>query len=365
MTTQILSNRNQTIDVAKGIGIILVVLGHNWITQVNGDLNKLVFSFHMPLFFFLSGIFIRDSDRLTTFAASRADSLLKPYFAVLIVLGASKLLRASLTGTAPVPDSNYFFGIVYGTGSTIDWVPMWFLPHLFISSVFSFSLLKAIKNKTSQSASIALTAVVSLAAGIYFIDEFWHVKLIGHGFMGMNQLPGLPWSLDIIPVSSAFLLFGSLCRKHIQSMRFNMVAFFVITIAFCCLHFYFDVAMDLNNRFYGNPIISSLQAATGIYISLSLASFLQKFSTIRTSLAFIGSRALFILIFHSAFQTKAFTALSEISGANNFNGLLSLASGVGFPLLLWEITSRQRLFAALLLPQKSNNFRAKPAIVTG
>ena len=48
--------RNSSIDVAKGIAIILVVLGHS-IAEPTVPLNKFILSFHMPLFFFLSGIF--------------------------------------------------------------------------------------------------------------------------------------------------------------------------------------------------------------------------------------------------------------------------------------------------------------------
>ncbi|MDR5790074.1 acyltransferase family protein [Caballeronia sp. LP003] len=45
--------RNRTIDAARGIGIVLVVLGHaiglpEWLFRV-------IYSCHMPLFFFLSG----------------------------------------------------------------------------------------------------------------------------------------------------------------------------------------------------------------------------------------------------------------------------------------------------------------------
>ena len=38
----------------KGIGIILVVLGH---TTHNDELSSWIYHFHMPLFFFLSGVF--------------------------------------------------------------------------------------------------------------------------------------------------------------------------------------------------------------------------------------------------------------------------------------------------------------------
>lgn len=46
-------DRNVDIDAMKGIGIILVVVGHMvWPFPI----NKLIYSFHMPLFVCLSGI---------------------------------------------------------------------------------------------------------------------------------------------------------------------------------------------------------------------------------------------------------------------------------------------------------------------
>jgi fucose 4-O-acetylase-like acetyltransferase len=47
-------NRIKWVDAAKGIGIFLVVLGH--LTSVNGLTATVIWAFHMPLFFFLSGL---------------------------------------------------------------------------------------------------------------------------------------------------------------------------------------------------------------------------------------------------------------------------------------------------------------------
>lgn len=44
--------RIQYLDICKGVGIIFVVLGH--IIQTN-PIRTWIYSFHMPLFFFLSG----------------------------------------------------------------------------------------------------------------------------------------------------------------------------------------------------------------------------------------------------------------------------------------------------------------------
>lgn len=62
--------REAWVDYAKGIGIILVVFGHvnrglySAGIQLSGSsyllTDSIIYSFHMPLFFFLSGLFLRN-----------------------------------------------------------------------------------------------------------------------------------------------------------------------------------------------------------------------------------------------------------------------------------------------------------------
>ena len=47
------------VDIAKGIGIILVVMGHNDFALIAPFAHKLIYSFHMPMFFFMSGMFFK------------------------------------------------------------------------------------------------------------------------------------------------------------------------------------------------------------------------------------------------------------------------------------------------------------------
>lgn len=51
-------NRDKTIDVLKGIGIILVVIGHSGCPNL---LKDFIYSFHMPLFFIASGYFFNEN----------------------------------------------------------------------------------------------------------------------------------------------------------------------------------------------------------------------------------------------------------------------------------------------------------------
>lgn len=54
MQTSIQSKRDLTADIAKGIGIILVLIGH---TPTN--MTTWIYAVHMPLFVFISGWFYK------------------------------------------------------------------------------------------------------------------------------------------------------------------------------------------------------------------------------------------------------------------------------------------------------------------
>ena len=82
-----MNERNQTIDIAKGAWILLVVLGHNpLVWEEKGELYRVIFSFHMPLFFFLSGVFLNPDKGWGDTVREKTDALLKPYVMTLLPL---------------------------------------------------------------------------------------------------------------------------------------------------------------------------------------------------------------------------------------------------------------------------------------
>lgn len=68
--------RDSTIDIAKGIGIFLVVLGH--FAVFASPLYHYIYLFHMPLFFFISGMFAK-SMGIKEFFVKKTRRLLVPY----------------------------------------------------------------------------------------------------------------------------------------------------------------------------------------------------------------------------------------------------------------------------------------------
>jgi len=344
--------RNSTIDIAKGLGILLVIFGHNdLVIGEKGELFRIIFSFHVPLFFFLSGVFLNESGDAAAFMRSRADALLKPCFVVLAVFGVLRTTVALHPGESwDSVHVGYLLGMLYGTGSTIAVEPLWFLPHLFLASVFSFFVLRSMRDAARE--QVALVAGALLVLGAVCIDHFWLTGPVKLGRGQVSCLPGLPWSLDLLPVTSALLIAGRLSARRIASMDFQLPLFLVALAVFAGLHIQFDETIDLNRRVYGNFFVCSLQAAAGIYLVLSLSALLARFEAWRRTLAYIGSGTLFILIGHGFVQAKVTAALSPLLPSPWLVAPFAVGTAAVLPLLAWEVVKRHRMSAALLLPVK-------------
>lgn len=145
-------NRIHWIDICRGIGIILVLYGHLFVSDKN---NYLIFAFHMPLFFFISGLVFKPvaNKSLTSIVLKFARQLLIPYylFAVMTYLFSFVSQIISQTaGNISLSSTGYqLFGILYGSGSNgmLGYnVVLWFLPCLFITKlIFAFVTKKILK----------------------------------------------------------------------------------------------------------------------------------------------------------------------------------------------------------------------------
>jgi fucose 4-O-acetylase-like acetyltransferase len=201
------------------VGILLVVLGHNWaVLHEKGELFRVIFSFHLPLFF-LSGVVLNESNTFRQFLITRLQSLLKPYFAVLLIIGACKMVLEGLK-TRGIPSSSWghIEGIFHATGRSIDWIPMWFLPHLFVVSGVAFLAIKLTKSNTVM----WIFATASLITGYRLLRP-----------------TDLPWSMDLLPLSLPFMLLGYVFRNAVKSMAFDTGYFILAFSFFFLLHWSF------------------------------------------------------------------------------------------------------------------------------
>ncbi|HIY48208.1 MAG TPA: acyltransferase family protein [Candidatus Barnesiella excrementavium] len=74
MSEVTVKQRDKSIDIAKGIGIILVVYGH-----LACPIKEEIYLFHMPLFFLLSGYFFSIKESLRDFLVKKTKALLLPF----------------------------------------------------------------------------------------------------------------------------------------------------------------------------------------------------------------------------------------------------------------------------------------------
>ena len=126
-------NRSEVIDTLKGIGILLMVLGH---MHFNTVFNYYVYAFHMPLFFLISGYLYRRPDSMKKTILRKAKRLLVPYFSFGIGYW---ILWLVLHGKETENPFAPFYALVFnGINGLVYESALWFLPALFVVyNVFS------------------------------------------------------------------------------------------------------------------------------------------------------------------------------------------------------------------------------------
>ena len=178
------NSRVVNVDIARGLGIAAVVLGHNWIVlNDRGELFRIIYSFHLPLFLFLSGVFLDWRVEWLEFFYSKAESLVKPYFVVLLFALSIKYVLSYLKGEAEGEWLDVV-KIAYGTGSVIPWSPLWFLPNLFLASVFSLLMIKIFQGRDSY--YLWVFSVFILMVGVFLLKKLadWTPGVFGFSSMG-------------------------------------------------------------------------------------------------------------------------------------------------------------------------------------
>ena len=80
------TNRDKTIDVLKGLAILLMIIGHCISPQDNTTfglaIRHMIYSFHMPLFFLIGGLFFKGNLNIK----KDARRLLVPYLFTCLIL---------------------------------------------------------------------------------------------------------------------------------------------------------------------------------------------------------------------------------------------------------------------------------------
>ena len=338
------------IDIAKGISICLVAMLHNNIVMFFPEFVAALSLFRMPLFFFLSGLFFSFAAPPNTFFLKKSEALLKPYFSVLIglfILSFILPFDQNIWGLA---------GILYGNGETIVWSPMWFLTHLFAVYCFSYLLFRYTSFNRLSTVFKAAVLLVFLFLGSALFNTFWQVKV---SVLDLNiVLPGLPFSVDIILISSFYFIAGYLLKDKIIHFTPNNWHLWACAFVYLAISIFTNTYTNFAFRNYSSPILGTLGAAAGIYLVICLSWYLVKFHWISKVFLLLGSSSLYILIFHGWLGTKAFSIAAGY--AQHSSSLLLLVAAACYlfslaaPLVIKWAVDRNAYLGLFFLPLKSN-----------
>ncbi len=139
-----MSQRVASFDIAKAIALFAVVLGHTQFAGVPKSIVDACFSFHMPLFFIVSGYFFKPQKDWRSFLCKNAKALLLPYVVTSVLVVALMVLQAAFEGSSAFDAlTTWSIAALYGAGGPVATLPIgvtpigaiWFLPALFWSKV--------------------------------------------------------------------------------------------------------------------------------------------------------------------------------------------------------------------------------------
>lgn len=144
--------REHYIDAAKGIGILLVIIGHS---NPPAPIRQFIYEFHMPLFFMISG-YVFQYDKwmaldFRSFLQNKWRAYIPKYFllAGLNLLAAGGILgffQHGFTKEWLRLNLNYIYWIFYSKGSVAtmpNCTPLWFLTCIFVVNILFFLFMKA------------------------------------------------------------------------------------------------------------------------------------------------------------------------------------------------------------------------------
>lgn len=289
-------NRILYLDYTRGFAILLVIIGHliqfNFQSGVNNRLFDIIYSFHMPLFFFISG-YARSINSKNSSTISELFKITYHKFLFLII--------PSVVWTVVIP---HFFSYEYDFEIT-QISSYWFLNVLFaIVVAWEIFLYLECKRLLNKYLYIAVTLGIII---LFFLDikripiSYFLMYIIGYYFYKYNCLT----KLHPIVYSLLFLIF--------------------------CL---FSGSFDYGDTTLGNANRVWLQFPLSICASLTLLKFFSMYEEnkykIFTVLGVIGRYTLGIYLCHFTLINMPFIIYIEnkCSLLVQFCGLLFLSFGI-------------------------------------
>lgn len=343
------------IDIAKGLSILLVVLGHNSVFASHlPEIASALSAFRVPFFFFIAGVVFAPRNRsLKQILQRNADAWLKPALVVTVGMG----LVGVITGKVAL--ETVLLAVTYATGFTLFWPAIWFLPHLWLVCGFCAALVIHCK-PVIDSVPKKLALLVALAALGFVTITLFDEPIDNHAcyrqitFSSNLGHCGLPFSADLLFVTSFFFLGGYFLSTLVKRFRFTPRTAAAGLMALVLLITLPASPTDLNFRIYSNVLASPLRAMAGIFLMLCLCDVLARYRLATQFFSAVAQRSLFILIFHLPIVFLLVRNLPRFIDSPLVVGACAYVVPLCWSALLYAICVRSRFLSALMLPVKGN-----------
>lgn len=274
--------RSRSLDIAKGIGIILVVWAH-----ASGPGSSWIYQFHMPLFFLISGYLFNSRNTVKEFVIRKVHSLYIPFvfwnLAIIflrtirnLIASAPTLsytLKAAVKAVLLLDKDNQFLGAT------------WFLGALFFMSIL-YKICDAALGKWKYKRAAVTVFFVLLAVLGFAVN--------------------LPYFFSRTLILGMFFAFGVVVRE--QKDLFRKLDHPIT--ALLCLILFLLIAThnhaDMGHNEYTSPILFVIGACMASYFTIWLSAQIDRLSArgvswLRDVLSFLGKRSLDIVIWQFVF----------------------------------------------------------------
>ena len=258
------------IDYAKALGMLLIIWGH---TKLIGISNEFVYAFHIPLFFFLSGMVFNKGryGNLGHFLARKVQTLLVPYVVFSVL---TWMLWAGYSYYTHV-DVDSFWNPLLQTvlaqgsgGFLVHNVPLWFVTCLFIVELMYWFVSEL------KVGWIIVTCVVLAITSYCLVNycDIWDFKR-------------MPWSIDVAMMAIPFFALGHLLVKYVPRIKMSdtvnnhlAISWILVIVGFAITAYlgHLNGMVSMGHARLGNsPIVFYLTACIGTFAMLILCILIE------------------------------------------------------------------------------------------
>lgn len=305
-------------DIAKGLGIILVVIGHLDSTCV----HTIIYYFHMPLFFFISGIFYDPSH---DFLLKKIKQAFIPIFVFSAISFPIKFIERSFL------QEHVYFNLSYLTFQFYN-IPLWFLISLFTIAILFYFV------DITCSKRIKIFVFCSICIIGLFIAE---------------QKKFFPFYISQSLMSFVFFMLGSYLHKYHPKKKHQKYIHTkkCMLLSTCCIMYamYRNAETDISGLILDkNPFLFVMPALSGIFVILYISKLLSKsrntntlMRMANTILKYLGRNSLFIFGLHWPFITVLQKILSYFIANNTSANIVIFLLIITFSLNIGFILSKR------------------------